>query len=512
MLKQGSDVLPADYEDAKKLVNAYRHTPESEWLRSGYERAEALFFSMSRDVPAYRKFLHEQDFAVPPHVTPEYLQTVPAVDKDNYLRKYARSELCWDGKFKEGAWVISTTSGSTGKPFYFPRTSVQDAVYGITAEAYLLENFDIATKSTLYIVAFPMGAWIGGLFTYEAIKQVAEKGYNLSIITPGINKQEIINAVKNLGSDFDQIIIGSYAPFLKDILDDGERDGIDWHALPVKFIFSAEAFSEEFRDFLQKKTGLKDVLTDTLNHYGTVDMGTMAHETPVSILVRRLAIENQELYRLLFGEVSKLPTLAQYDPNLFYFEETEGNLFCSSFSGFPLFRYDLKDHGGVRTFARIRELCEQAGIDLQQEIEKAGIAEKVWNLPFVFVFERSDFSVSFFAFQIYPETLRKALLDPLVHDRVTGKFMMQVTYDDEGSQLFRVHIELAKGVDEHDGLRSELAELIIARLLKENSEYRKTAEEYGVDRVAPIIELWPYEDPKHFRPGGKQRWIHKEQS
>jgi hypothetical protein len=56
-----------------------------------------------------------------------------------------------------------------------------------------------------------MGAWIGGVFTYEVIKSIArKKKYKLSIISPGILKHEIIKAVVNLGEHFDQIIIGGY--------------------------------------------------------------------------------------------------------------------------------------------------------------------------------------------------------------------------------------------------------------------------------------------------------------
>src|SRR6202034_2208750 len=113
---------------------------------------------------------------------------------DNYLRKYRREELCWDGQFSEGQWVISTTSGSTGEPFYFPRTNFQDEYYALTAELYLRENFQIHHHKTLYINAFAMGAWIGGLFTYEAIHRVAQRGYALSVINPGIYKAEVINS------------------------------------------------------------------------------------------------------------------------------------------------------------------------------------------------------------------------------------------------------------------------------------------------------------------------------
>src|SRR5690606_34510215 len=153
---------------------------------------------------------------------------VPLINKDNYLRQYPREALCWDGQFSERSWVVSTTSGSTGEPFYFPRTTLQDEYYALTAELYLRENFQIQNKRTLYIDAFAMGAWIGGRLTYEALTRVAAKGYALSVITPGINKTEVINSVKKLGPDFDQVIIGCYPPIMKDIIDLGIEQGLNW--------------------------------------------------------------------------------------------------------------------------------------------------------------------------------------------------------------------------------------------------------------------------------------------
>ena len=64
-----------------------------------------------------------------------------------------------------------------------------------------------------------MGAWIGGVFTYEAIRMVAENGkYPLTIYTPGIFKDEIFKAVENLSPKFDQTIIGGYPPFIKNLI------------------------------------------------------------------------------------------------------------------------------------------------------------------------------------------------------------------------------------------------------------------------------------------------------
>ncbi|GAC1369712.1 MAG: phenylacetate--CoA ligase family protein [Candidatus Saccharimonadales bacterium] len=497
---------PPLYDDPLELIKHLKTQPEEQHLQAGANRAMALFHTASVNVPAYRAHLEAHGFDPASVKDAGDLVAIPATDKSEYLRRHDRSDMCWNGKMNESSWVISTTSGSTGEPFYFPRTAAQDKQYALTAELYLRTQFKIHERSTLYIVAFPMGAWIGGVFTYDAIRRVAERGsYALSVITPGINKLEVIKAVKNLGKDFDQIIIGSYAPFLKDIIDDGTRMGLNWAEYNLGFVFSAEAFGESFRDYVASQTGLTNIYLDTLNHYGTVDLGTMSYETPISVLARRLAVGRPALQEAVFGQIAKIPTLTQFIPEMFYFEEVDGNLYCTANSGLPLVRYDLKDRGGVITLARMEEIFREHGLELRAEAEAVGIADTIWNLPFVYVYERSDLSVSFFAFQIYPETLKKALAEGQLPHLLTGKFTMAVEYDKEGTQHFIVNIELKPETENSDDLKNEVTGAIVKWLLAENSEYRRTHEEYA-ERVYPIIEFWPYEDPTFFRPGTKQKW------
>lgn len=499
-------LLPRGYRNAELLQARLMNTPESKWHERGQQRALQQFYAMAHRVPAYKDFLKSKNFSVRNVNSFEDFYKIPTIDKDNYLRNYPKEMLCWDGQFSHGQWVISTTSGSTGQPYYFPREHSQDQQYAITAELYLRSNFEIHKKSTLYIVAFPMGAWIGGLFTYEALKIVAEQGgYDLSIITPGIHKQEVVNAVKQLGSNFDQIIIGAYAPFLKDILDDGARQGINWQDYNLGFVFSAEAFTEKFRDYVLKTTGIENVYTGTLNHYGTVDLGTMAHETPESILIRRRLVNDGNL-GLIFPESHRQPTLAQYNPELFFFESIDHNLLCTSYSGIPLVRYDLKDYGGVWKRDELHETLGLNDIDIAEEAKKAGICDTLWNLPFVYVYERNDFSVSYYAFLIYPDTIRRALQDDNLSQQLTGKFSMNVDYSDSGRQQLNVHVELKYGVPLSDALNKKICKTVHKYLFQESSEYRETYRVVGPE-VSPIIHMWEYEDLAYFRPGTKQKWV-----
>lgn len=498
-------LLPKGYRNAELLHRRLQQDSEEKWLHKGANRALQQFHTMASRVPAYKDFLKAHNFSPAFVHDIDDFRLIPAIDKDNYLRKYPREMLCWDGEFSHGQWVISATSGSTGQPYYFPREHSQDWQYAITAELYLRTNFKIHQKSTLYIVAFPMGAWIGGLFTYEALKIVAEHGgYDLSIITPGIHKQEVISAFKQLAGNFDQVIIGAYAPFLKDILDDGIREGVQWDKHEVGFVFSAEGFTEKFRDYVLHTVGASNPFVPTLNHYGTVDLGTMAHETPESVLIRRMLVAEDKM-ETLFPEVHRQPTFAQYNPELFYFQAEDGNLLCTAYSGLPLVRYNLKDYGGIMTRSEVHRRLKEQGMDVPAAIRKAGLEDTLWQLPFVYVYERNDFSVSYYAFLIYPDTIRRALQhDELAH-KITGKFSMAADYTDAGRQQLNIHVELKHGVEPSEKLVADILEYVQESLVRESSEYRETYKAIGPEAM-PHIYLWNYEDPTYFRAGTKQKW------
>jgi phenylacetate-CoA ligase len=483
--------------------------PEQYFIKRGEAMALSLFHEMAKRVPAYQDFLKNNN------VNPRAIQSIadfskiPAVSKDNYLRKYPRESLFWDGKLSSKAWVVSTTSGSTGQPFYFFRSAEQDDQYALTAELYLLNNFQIHKYKTLYIDGFAMGAWIGGLFTYQAIRSVAIAGhYPLTIITPGVVRQEIINAIINIGQDFEQVIIGGYPPFIKDIVDEGIRLGINWDKYRIGFVFSAEGFTERFREYIARKCSLKNPLFQTLNHYGTVDLGTMAHETPLSILVRKLTVNNECLWKNIFGGAQIEPTLAQYNPEHFFFEEVNNSLFCSARSGIPLVRYDLKDGGGIISLREMMRIMKANQIELVSEIKKAGVSSRIWNLPFVYVHERKDFVVKLYGANIYPVSFRNVLEKESYSQLTTGRFTLEVTYDKNMIQRLTVHVELKRNKYRSKKFAELLADAFEQGLLANNSEYRSNYRE-APEKQPPLVRLWHFEDSLHFHRKGKQAWVKK---
>lgn len=500
--------IPRGFRNISYLEQNLKNKDEGYWIHLGEKRAISLFHQMAKRVPAYKDLLKLNK------VTPEKIKSIsdfkllPTIDKNSYLLKYPLEMLCWDGMLKEKRWTFATNSGSTGETLYFPREIDQDWQYAVSAELYLRNNFEIHKRATLYIDSFAMGAWIGGLFTYEAIRLLAESGkYRLSIFTPGIFKDEVLKAVVELGPKFDQIILGGYPPFVKDIIDEGIKLGLHWNKYKLGFIFSAESFLEEFRDYILEKTKTKEIYRSSLNHYGTADMGTMAYETPLSILVRRTATANNGLFKKLFT-LERTPTFAQYNPALFYFEAENNSLYCSSYSGLPLVRYDLKDLGGICKISDVRESFTEEGLSLNDEILRSRLENYVWNLPFVFVYERSDFAVKLYGANIFPETIRKAFHDKRISKFITGKFTLTLQYDTNQNQFLQINVELNQGAELNAGFKIFLQKIVVERLLKENSEYKSN---YLSDKTRhlPRIVFWKYGDEKYFRSGLKQKWVQK---
>lgn len=490
-----------------QTLKDYQTKTESSFLRQGKKNALALYQEMAKRVPAYKDYLRKQGIKSASVKTWRDFEKLPTINKENYLKQYELKDLCWDGKFTERDWLLSATSGSSGQPFYFPRTEEQDKQYAYSAELYLRSNFKIHKRKTLYVNGFAMGIWIGGVFTHQALEYIRASGkYALTVADAGTNKEEILNVINRFGENYDQVILGGYPPFVKEVIDEGLRRKMNWSKFNMKFVFSAEPFPEEFRNYIIKTVKAQDPLRDTLNHYGTVDLGTMAHETPLSILVRRVYGKRKRAIACLFKSDHRVPTFAQYDPRLFYFEDLSGALVCSARSGLPLVRYDLRDRGGVLTFDELNSHVKDFGETLPNLIRQYNIKDTVWNLPFVYVFERDDFVVSWYGANVYPQTIRKALQHRLLQPFCSSKFAMLIEYNKQHDQILSLHIELKTGTRPSQKLTRLCQEVIQDKLMKDNSEYRNS---FTVSERAtlPKITLHQEGDIEFFGAKGKHKWI-----
>lgn len=491
---------------ASGIHQEYLSTSSEEWQRLGQSSALSVFHLAAARVPAYKDFLRKNKVKAEKIKTIKDFKLLPIIDKHNYLKAYPLKGLCLDGDISRSR-IISTSSGSTGEPFFWPRGTRQELEGALQVEMFY--NYILGIKKpTLIVIGFALGNWISGSFMYLSSELVSKKGYPITILTPGFSKKDILKSIKGRAGDFRELILMGYPPFIKDILDEGEAEGIKWRDYKVKFVFAAESFSEAWRKYVYDKVGAPNYLTGSVNIYGSADAGILAHETPLTIAVRTIAAKDPKFHLDFFGE-SRFPTLAQYDPRLRYFESlpSQGLIFTAS-SLLPLVRYAIGDYGGLKTVDEIEESCQSHGHSLNAVLREHHSLHLKWTLPSVYVFGRKDFTATLYGANIYPESVREALIDPVVKEKVTGKFTMFTKSDKYLDQFLSINVELKQGINPSKSLISQVQRVVIDYLRKLNSEYSQIYDEMN-HRAHPEIVLYHHEEGEYFQPGSKHRWTKK---
>jgi len=491
--------------EAERILRLVREKKSAYWSRVREETALRLFRAASLRVPAYKDFLKKHKVNPAKIKTFADFERVPETSKANYLREYPLEKLVWDGTIKK-PFVYTATSGSTGTPFYFPLSNKLAWESSVVHELFLRMRKEHWKEPTLVIVAFGMGVWIGGLFTYRAFAQVSDRGANLSILTTGINKQEILHALRRLAPHYARVILCGYAPFLKDVIDEATAEKINLRALNLRLLFAAEAFTEKFRDHICKKARVKNPLLDTMNIYGTADIGTMAFETPFTILARREMLAHPAAFNGFFGNIQKTPTLAQYNPHAIVFEAPRGDVVLTGDNAIPLVCYAIGDHGGAMSFHEAVAKMKKGGVDAMRAARREKIVAHVSELPLVYVYERNDFSTTLYGLQIYPEAVRDALVEHPLNKFLTGKLTMLTKFDTKHDQYLEIHIELQKNKMIRKHIEHHTLKRIVHHLRLKISEFREL-HNYLQDRALPKLAFWPYEHKFYFKPGGKQKWV-----
>lgn len=464
------------------------------------EKYLALFRRCAAEVPAYREFLAARQVNPAEIKSYQAFEKLPLMGKADYMRAYPLPERCLGGSLI-GADRVAVSSGSTGQPTFWPRSASYELNVAVRFEQVFRDSFHAHQRSTLAVVCFALGNWVGGLFTTSCCWHLARKGYPLMVATPGNNKAEIFRVVKELAPHFEQTVLLGYPPFVKDVIDAGIAEGMDWASYKPKLVFAGEVFSEEWRELIGGRIGSNSPCFDSASLYGTADGGVLGNETPLSIAIRRWLAKHPEAARSLFGE-SRLPTLVQYDPGSRFFEMHEGTLVVSAENSVPLLRYHIADQGGLLEYEQMWRFFNEQGV---QSLEELGLAKDFQprTLPFVYVFGRADFTVSYYGANIYPENVMVGLEQPQIMDWVTGKFVLQTQDTAEGDKYLAIAVELLPGVEPTEEMAATIAASIHAQLLRLNSEF---ANYTPAERQLPKISLHTFADADYFPAGVKHRY------
>jgi phenylacetate-CoA ligase len=463
------------------------------------QRALALFTSVVETVPAYRAFLAEHDVDPAAVRTVDDFRALPLLTKDNYLRRHPLAQLCRGGEMGS-CDMIAVSSGSTGEPTFWPRSVADEFAVATRFEQVFHDSFDADQRTTLAVVCFALGTWVGGMYTASCCRHLSAKGYPITVITPGSDVDEILRVITALGPQFEQVVLLGYPPFLKGVIDTGLTRGVPWPDYHVKLVLAGEVFSEEWRALVGERLGGGKPCFGSASLYGTADAGVLATETPLSICIRRYLAAHPDVARELFGE-ARLPTLAQYDPRSRLFETREDTLLFTGDNGIPLIRYHIADTGGLTSFDAMLAFLADHGFALDAELG-AGRRD-IRELPFVHVFGRSQFTVSYFGANIYPENVTVGLEQPPVAAWVTGKFVIESQEDADHDRYLAIAVELAAGVTGSAEMRDGIAQSIVGQLRRLNSEFAHYA---PPERQLPRVTLHPTGDLAYFPTGAKHRY------
>ncbi len=486
-------------------LHTFLATPLAERLAGAHSAAAeqgvlALFHDTVAEVPAYRALLAAQGVAAERITSLAGFQSLPLMTKANYLRAYPLAERCRHGALHE-CDMLAVSSGSTGTPTVWPRTMVHELDIAFRFEQ-VFQAFRTHERNTLAVVCFALGTWVGGMFTAACCRYLALKGYPITVVTPGNKKEEIFRVVEELGPSYQQIVLLGYPPFIKDVIDSGRAQQLDWPRYRPKLVFAGEVFSEEWRTLVCERIGAEDPSHTTATLYGTADGGVLGNETPLSIALRRFFAARPGLAREVFGE-SRLPTLVQYDPRSRYFElHDDATLVVSGDSGVPLLRYHIADKGGIISHDEMRTLARTTGCGAFDDLT----GNDAPPLPFVYLFGRADFTVSYFGANIYPENISVGLEQPEVRDWVSGKFVLQVVETADRNEAFALVVELLPDITGDQAKRGVIAAAVLGQLRRLNSEF---ANYVPMEYQQPQVTLKSAGDPEWFPAGVKHRYTRK---
>ncbi|HUS13918.1 MAG TPA: phenylacetate--CoA ligase family protein [Chloroflexia bacterium] len=429
-----------------------------------------------RHVPAYRAFLARAGVSPGAHSHDEgsaaWLRGLPVTDKASYIQPFSIEDRCVDGRIPTAGTQIDESAGSSGVPYNWVRGRAE--MRELHGSLSLFSRY-LFGPNLVCINAFSMGAWATGVNAGEALRRSS------IVKSTGPDLHKVLATLRALGPRYRYLITG-YPPFLKRVVDTGLATGLDWRTYNVAALVGGEGMTEGLRTYLER------YLRVVFSSYGATDLDVgMAGEMPISVWIRRQAADRPALRTALFGADPRLPMLFQYNPLDYYVETNADDELIFTVNRLsllsPRIRYNIHDTGGVIPFARMLAVLRDFGLRPPARLHPPG--QPVFHLPFLYLFGRSDNTVSYMGANIYPEDIEHALLATADDAVRLGAYCLELVALDSAAtsgaraaeQRPCVHLEVLRGPAEDPALAERLRERILAHLLQCNLDFRAAVSE-----------------------------------
>lgn len=410
-------------------------------------------------VPAYRDFLKRNSWRDDPRLSAAArVRLLPETDKERYIKAYRTELRCQGGRIPPIGTQIDESSGSSGTPYNWVRSS--EELHEIHHELSQFSRY-LCGQDVITINGFSMGAWATGMNVGEAMRAIG------IVKSTGPDVDRILHTLEFFGPEYTYIITG-YPPFLKHLIDEGEARGVDWGRFRIYGFVGGEGMSEGLRAYLERR------FLRVYSGYGASDLDIgVAGELPLTVWVRQHASENPALARALVGDDPRLPMVFQYDPLDYYVETNDARELIVTINRpnvlSPRIRYNIHDAGGTVPFERLLGILRDFRLDPYKEVQRP--EQPIFPLPLLYLFGRSDSTISYMGANIYPEDVEDALFEDADDARVLGGFALELLDVGGGEQRVCVHVE-ADPVPDPEALAERLRRRVVEYLVAHNRDFR----------------------------------------
>jgi len=465
----------------EKAVHILARIDPSVFERLSERKALDVFHRAYRLVPAYRAFLlahgvKEENV----RDGTNFSDFVPATNKENYIRTYPLAARCVGGTIPADG-LIEESSGTSGTPTNWIRSLDEDLAHAPLRRAIMAYMYRLGCGDPVILLnGFTLGAWAGGQSFDRALR-----GFGL-LKNIGTDAPKILRTMKDMGLGFRYLLSG-YPPFLKELIDLGEREsGFNWREYAVDIMAGGEGFTEAWREYISSRLRPGARIYSV---YGAIDIDAgIAMENDVCVAIRKLLEGNTGLRASLLGSDRKPCFLGQFSPVKFHVTSRPNadgvrelhvtGLNRSAVS--PTIMYDIGDEGDMIPFLRMMFVLRDHRYDLRRLVlPEAG--QPVVGFPFLYLFGRSDGTVSINGANIYAADVAAAIQDDPALAAAITSFQLSVDIDAHSDLRLNVALELGEGVASGEALREKARRVILENILRSAECFRRA---YEADPVA----------------------------
>ncbi|NMM86729.1 hypothetical protein B2J88_20555 [Rhodococcus sp. SRB_17] len=376
-------------------------------------RAIRTSIDAAKHSAAYRTLLQEQGVDLGKLGSQTEWVSLPILTKSNTFERFPLAQLSRPLPATMLADVL-TSSGRGGRSYGFrltAREQHEEAWFSI--DLGLQDVFGVDDTSTLLVNCLPMGV----VFRSRAV----------AVANVSVREDMACSILRDVGPGFQQTLLCTDPLFIRRLLDEADRSGVDWRALNTSVIVGEEVLVEAQRDYIAARMGI-DIDQDPHrlvgSSFGVGELGlNLLFETRETIRMRRAMRAQPELVRVLCGSaaVDAIPSIFCYNPLRIYLE-----ILNPDANGFGELCITLLDRHAVIPLPRYATGDLGRLIHPQETAKAAAMAETQppW-LPLVAIQGRIKDRLSGLP---SVESVKELLyLDHAIADQLTGAFRLAST-------------------------------------------------------------------------------------